>query len=110
MKLIGRNLDASEYGGTPNTHVRLVPADGDKAVVLTPDSLNPYCVDFSVPSGLAPGRYFIEVCTEGAEFAKNWVRLDNRDEYPDAVRDTAIQVESCARQLDGLGLESGVGQ
>ena len=54
LKLIGRNLDAWEYGGTRNTQVRLVPTDGGKAVVITPDAVNPYCVDFSVPLALPP--------------------------------------------------------
>ncbi len=55
LKLIGRNLDAWEYNGPRNTQVRLVPVNGGNPAVITPDAVNPYCVDFAVPAGLARG-------------------------------------------------------
>ena len=105
LKLIGRNLDASEYGGKQNTHVRLVSADGGKVVVLTPDAVNPYCVDFTVPSGIAPGKYFVEVCAGSAEFGSDWARLDNHDEYPDAVHDTLLRVEPAPTNPTAMALK-----
>ncbi len=93
LKLIGRNLDAAEYGGRRRTQVRLVPVEGGVPVVLEPDAVNPYCVDFSVPAGVAAGKYYVEVGTNSAVFGRDWVRLNDHSEFPDTVRDTAVQVE-----------------
>jgi len=105
LKLIGRNLDASEYGGTRNTQVRLVPTDGSKAVVITPDVVNPYCVDFSVPSGIAAGNYDVEVSACSAEYGSEWVRLDNHSEYPEVARATLVQVEPAPTNPTALALK-----
>jgi len=104
LKLIGRNLDAAEYQGTRKTQVRLVPLDGGQTVVIAPDAVNPYCVDFSVPPTLASGKYYVEVCTHSAEFGRAWVRLDNHSEFPDAIRDTVVQVEAAPTSSVALAL------
>ncbi|MGO9113106.1 MAG: glycosyl hydrolase family 28-related protein, partial [Thermoguttaceae bacterium] len=105
LKLIGRNLDASEYGGTGNTQVRLVPTDGSKAVVITPDAVNPYCVDFSVPLSIAAGNYYVEVSANSAEFGRDSVRLNNHSEYPEVVRATVVQVEPAPTNPTALALK-----
>jgi len=110
LKLIGRNLDAWEYGGTRNTQVRLVPVDGvpvDGAtpVVIKPDAVNPYCVDFSVPMGVVSGTYCVEVSAASAEFDADWVRLDNHSEFPDIVRNTRVQVEHAPTNPTALALK-----
>jgi len=47
-KLVGRNLDYSEYGGTTNTQVRLV--NGGSTYPATVTSVNPYAIVFTVPT------------------------------------------------------------
>ncbi len=105
LKLIGRNLDASEYGGTGNTQVRLVATDGSKVVVITPDAVNPYCVDFSVPPSVAAGTYYVEVSASSAEYGKDSVRLNNHSEYPEVVRATVVQVEPAPTNPTALALK-----
>ena len=51
-------------------------------MVVTPDAVNPYCVDFSVPAGLAAGKYYVEVSANSAAVGGDWVRLDNHSEFP----------------------------
>jgi len=105
LKLIGRNLDASEYGGSGNTQVRLVPTEGGKAVVITPEAVNPYCVDFSVPSSVAAGKYYVDVSAGSAEYGSEWVRLDNHSEYPEVSRSTVMQVEPAPTNPTALALK-----
>ena len=105
LKLIGRNLDAAEYNGPRNTQVRFVPVDRGTPVTITPDAVNPYCVDFSVPTGLAAGKYFVEVNTRSAAFGSDWVRLDNHSEFPDVVRDAVVQVETPPANAAALSLK-----
>ena len=105
LKLIGRNLDAWEYGGSRNTQIRLVPTHGGEAVVITPDSVNPYCVDFSLPSGLAAGNYNLEVNANSAAYGRDWVRLNDHSEYPDGVRDTVLQLEPAPTNATALALK-----
>ena len=93
MKLLGRNLDASEYGGTRNTEVRFVPVGGGtpKAAIVT--KVTPYCVDFTVPKDIKNGKYYLEVRTKSSGYGLEWVRLDNASECPVTVTDTIITVE-----------------
>lgn len=104
LKLIGRNLDASEYGGAGKAMVRLMPAAGGTATIIAPDAVNPYCVDFTVPSSAAPGAYRVEVNTHSAQYGGKWVRLNNHSEYPGAVQDTVIQVEPAPADPTALAL------
>lgn len=105
LKLIGRNLDAREYNGTRNTQVRLAPVKGGRPTVIAPDAVNPYCVDFTVPRGVAVGNYFVEVTANSAAYGRDWVRLDSHSEFPDAVRDMVIQVEPAPANSAALALK-----
>jgi hypothetical protein len=105
LKLVGRNLDAAEYNGSRNTQVRFVPVDGGAPAAITPDAVNPYCVDFFVPSGVAAGSYYVEVSAHSAEYGRDWVRLDNHSEFPDTVRDTVVQVERAPANPTALALK-----
>ena len=106
LKLIGRNLDAREYNGAGNTQVRLVPVNGGNAALIVPDAVNPYCVDFTVPSGTAAGKYYVEVNANSAGYGREWVRLDNHSEFPDSVRDTLVQVEAAPTSPTALALKA----
>ncbi len=102
LKLLGRNLDAGEYNAVRNTQIRLTAADGSQQVVIAPDAVNPYCVDFTIPTTVEDGRYFVEVNAHSAQHGSAWVRLDNHSEFPDSVSDTLLQVErppQCAKAL-----------
>jgi hypothetical protein len=105
LKLIGRNLDASEYNGTRKTEIRFVSADGKNITPITPDAINPYCVDFTVPSGFAGGDYHVEVNAHSAEFGNDWVRLDNHSEFPEAIHDTVLHVEPAPADPLALALK-----
>ena len=94
LKLIGRNLDAWEYNGKRNTRVRLTPAGEGQRVVITPDSVSPYCVDFSIPGHVPFGDYYVEVNTGSAEHGGDWIRLNNHSEFPDTVSDTVVRLEA----------------
>jgi len=94
LKLIGRNLDAAEYNGQRNTRVRLTPTGEGRSVIITPDAVNPYCVDFSVPGGVPLGDYYVEVNTGSAEYGGDWIRLNNHSEFPDSVNDTLVRLEA----------------
>lgn len=93
-KLLGRNLDAAEYCGTRRTELRMVPMFGGQAIAITPDAVNPYCVDFTLSREFPVGRYFLEANTHSAEFGNAWVRLDNHSDFPETKHDTVIEVES----------------
>jgi hypothetical protein len=93
LKLIGRNLDAREYGSSARTRVRLVPVQGGEAVLVAPEAVNPYCVDFTVPEGLKTGAYHVEVSTGSVGYGGEWVRLDDHSEFPETIRPTVLQVE-----------------
>jgi polygalacturonase len=80
--------------------VRLVPADGGKTVVITPDAVNPYCVDFSVPLSVAAGNYYVEVSANSAEYGRDLVR-----EYPEVVKATVVQVEPAPTNPTALALK-----
>ncbi len=105
LKLIGRNLDAAEYNGMRRTEVRLVPPIGGKTTLITPDAINPYCLDFTIPGDLPAERYYVEVNAHSAEFGDSWVRLDNHSELPDTVRDTVVQVEAAPTDPTALALK-----
>ena len=104
LSSLGEISTPAEYNGTRKTQVRLAPIEGGALVVLEPDAVNPYCVDFSVPAGVAAGKYYVEVSANSAEFGRDWVRLNNHSEFPDTVSDTVIQVERRPTQPDGLAL------
>lgn len=105
LKLIGRNLDAWECGGIQRTQVRLIPSFGGKSVLIRPDAANPYCVDFTVPTDLRPGSYYVEVNAGSAQFGATWVRLNNHSEYPDTVRDTMVHVERAPTDPTALAMK-----
>lgn len=106
MKLMGRNLDASQYGGLSNTWVQLVPSGRGKGTIITPSKTTPYCVDFTIPKGLSDGTYYVEVKTNSAEYGADWVRLNNASESPAIVDNTILTVESAPS--DAMALAMGV--
>ena len=93
LKLIGRNLDAAEYGGKTATLIRFVPADPNVSLTIQPDAVNPYCVDFTVPKDMVPGTYHIEVNVQSGGFGNRWIPLDNRSGYPETPETTLLTVE-----------------
>lgn len=105
-KLLGRNLDATEYNGAPGTKIRLVPTGGGTDITITPDKVTPYCLDFTLPASIANGTYYIETCTNSAEYGIDWVRLDNTSDLPATVENTVINVENAP--TDPTALELGV--
>lgn len=106
LKLVGRNLDAWEYGGRRNTSVRLVPANGGKPIAVVLDGVSPYCVDFTAPAALTPGRYYVEVNAGSAQYGSRWLRLDNHSEYPAAVEPTVVRVERAPTDRTALALNA----
>ena len=106
LKLIGRNLDAREYGGHLDTKIRLFPLKSNgRSTIITPDSVNPYCVDFSIPAGTAFGDYQVAVLTGSAEHGRDWVELNNHSELPDTVRTTVIKLEPPPTNATALELK-----
>ena len=105
LKLIGRNLDAQEYNGRRHTRVRLTPAGEGKSVVITPDDVNPYCVDFSIPEGVPLGDYHVDVNTGSAQYGGDWIRLNNHSEFPGAVSDTVIHLEGAPTNSTARALQ-----
>ncbi|MCY0915696.1 glycosyl hydrolase family 28-related protein [Massilia antarctica] len=62
VKIVGRNLDDAEYGGTSSTLVRLV--NGLDEYTATVTAVNPYAVDFIVPA--CPNQpYTIQISING---------------------------------------------
>ncbi|MDR6550875.1 glycosyl hydrolase family 28-related protein [Paenibacillus qinlingensis] len=61
-KLVGRNLDYAEFGGTTNTLVRLV--NGTNMYPATVTAVNPFSIDFVVPTCPNQG-YTVQVSTNG---------------------------------------------
>jgi hypothetical protein len=103
-RLIGRNLDAAEFNGKSNTEVRFVPEGGGSNLAAVIDSLTPYCIKYTVPSGLTVGNnYYIEVKNNCAGRGADWVRMRDYPEYTD----TKVKVE--ARPASQLALDLGVG-
>ena len=94
LKLIGRNLDAAEYGGKTATQVRLVSANPGAIHLIQPDAVNPYCVDFTVPKNVLPGAYRIEVNVQSGGLGNSWIPLDNHSEYPETPEITLLPVEA----------------
>ena len=111
LKLIGRNLDAWEYGGSaehagapragrgrqPRWSSRRTPSIRIASTSPCPPALPPASTTWKSapipPSTAATG------C--------GWTTTAS---FPDTVRDTVVQVERRAHRPDGLGLESGLGQ
>ncbi|MFS0726489.1 glycosyl hydrolase family 28-related protein [Paenibacillus sp. 1P07SE] len=60
VRLIGRQLDAAEFGGTTNTEVRLVNTVSQQVEPVTIVAVSPYALDFDVGSAPA-GEYAVEV-------------------------------------------------
>ena len=97
MKLIGRNLDAAEYGEIiTDTHVLLVATDGSVGYDIRPDKVNPYCVDFTVPAHAKPGTYKILVNPQRNGNSRGvggqWATLTNRSEYPETPEETILTI------------------
>jgi hypothetical protein len=105
LKLIGRNLDAWEYAGARKTEIRLISTDGKTATRIAPEAVNPYCVDFSIPSDLANGEYNVEVNAHSAACGSDWVRLNDHSEYPDVVHDTVLQIETAPTDSEARELK-----
>jgi hypothetical protein len=103
-KLLGRNLDASEFGGSKNTTIRFVPTGGGTATTITADSVSNLCVDFTVPVGLASGNYYIETNTNSAEYGSEWIRLDNHFFMPATIVNTVVSCESAPSNATALTL------
>jgi hypothetical protein len=71
VRLVGRNLDAAEFGGVTATSVRLVDTAALSVVSAAVESVSPYAVDFDV-AGAPLGEYYVEV-RNGVNVP--WVRL-----------------------------------
>ena len=106
LKLFGRNLDASEYGGKSSTAVRFVSLDSKNQYIAKVLSANPYCLEITVPSNIKKGNYYVDVKTSSAGFGQDWVRLDNSSEFPEQVTPTKISIEN--RPSDSTALALGV--
>ncbi len=102
MKLMGRNLDASQYAGLSNTKIQLVPSGGGSGLVISPTKTTPYCLDFIIPSTAINGTYNIEVKTNSDEFGGDWVRLNNASESPATITNTVITIESAPSDTTAL--------
>ena len=103
LRLMGRNLDAREYGGKTRAEIRLVRVDTPQVVEATVSTGSPYCAEFTAPANLNVGaEYFIEIRTGSAGRGSEWVRL--RD-YPDY---TATKLRAVPKPSDPLALELGV--
>ena len=106
LKLIGRNLDAAEYGGETGTMIVPVPGimTGSRYQFnpIQPDAVNPYCIDFTVPKDMPPGTYQIGMITHSGGFGRQTVKLDNRSEYPETPEVTILTIE--AAPTDSLAL------
>ena len=92
LKLIGRNLDAAEFGGKTEYDEKTSTAIvfwGERRNVynIEPDAVNPYCVDFTIPDDMVPGVYQVLVnvrCHTSACLSL----LSNRSEYPEKIENT----------------------
>jgi hypothetical protein len=105
LKLIGRNLDAWEYGGRRATLVRLVAARDGKAIVVVPEDVNPYCVDFTIPPNVPAGDHYVEVNAGSAHLDGDWVRLDNHSEFPETIKQTLVHVEAAPSDTTARALQ-----
>ena len=104
LQLLGRNLDAREYGKNTRTEIRLVSAVDGHTLPAEVGAVSPYCAELIGPAGIGAGKeYFVEVRTGSAGRGGEWVRL--RD-YPDY---NETKVGAVARPSDPLALELGVG-
>jgi len=104
LKLLGRNLDAAEYGGKTATQIQLRSPNkpiGD----IQPDAVNPYCVDFTVPKEIALGTYQVVVNTQSTGGPGNFgIPLSNRSEYPETPEITQITIEAAPTDPTALAL------
>jgi hypothetical protein len=106
MKLFGRNLDASQYGGIKNSEIRLNPSNMGSVVVIKPISISSNAIEFKIPDDLKYGSYFVEVRTNSGGYGCEWIRLTNESEYPDRISDTQIVIEKTPE--DPMAKELGV--
>lgn len=104
LKLIGRNLDGWELGAARRTRVRLTPTSVGRPIVIQPDAVTPYCIDFTTPGGVAIGSYRVEVSTGAGGSGAAWQRLDNHSEYPSAPKETILTVEKAPRDSEAAEL------
>ncbi|MBD2847519.1 hypothetical protein IDH44_20205 [Paenibacillus sp. IB182496] len=90
VRLIGRNLDAAEFGATTNTQVRLVDTVSQQVEPVSVTDVSPYALDFQVGSAPA-GEYAVEV-RNGSNVP--WTRLAGE----------TLTVVSAGANPDPLGL------
>ena len=98
LKLIGRNFDAAEYGGETKTQIVIrwldhTPGFTPAPHYIEPDAVNPYCVDFTIPSNVRPGQYSIYIITRSGGYGGRFVRPTNRSEYPEITSGTILTIE-----------------
>ena len=100
MKLMGRNLDAREYGGQGKTEIQLVPHDGGTKRLVPPTRFSPYCVNFRLPGDLPAGRYFVEVRTRSGGLGDRFVRLRDEERRESVLDVVAPPADPLARELE----------
>ncbi len=99
MKLMGRNLDAREYGGQGKTGIQFVARDGGAVRPIAPTRFSPYCVTFVLPGDLPMGRYFVEVRTRSGGLGDRFVRLRDEERRESLLEVVARPADPLARAL-----------
>jgi hypothetical protein len=102
LMIMGRNLDASEYGGKQNTRVRLIDETIGNEILITPNVVTPFLVDFTLPENINAGSYKVFISTNSAEFGSEWTPV--RD-YPDTK---PVVLTASKPPTDRLAREMGV--
>jgi hypothetical protein len=74
MKLLGRNFLACQYNSSGSTALQLIPIEGGPAIVVPIISMSPYALSFTLPSGIEPGNYFVEVRMNLEGRRASWIR------------------------------------
>jgi|GEM_PF-4587751 len=94
INLFGRNLDASQFGGTENTKVRVIKVaqpDSDWGTLIqeiSPSIVTPYRVAFTAPLIDNGENYIIQVNVNAGGIGSEWVAAM---QYPDSVERLVIE-------------------
>lgn len=101
LRILGRNLDASEYKGIQKTEIKLVAANR-KETILQPFFVTPLRLEFIVPLAVSKGDYKIWVRTNADGMGDKWIAV--RD-YPN---ETSVNLKISEVPVDPLSKELGV--